>query len=103
MPWFAVRMIYEHSRRAKRGVFEERIVLFQAEDIDTAHALALEDSRQYLEINPKFKRSNHVEIYALGKANTSLHGAEIWSNLLVSPQSLDELVRNRYEEPVRDV
>jgi hypothetical protein len=103
MPWFAVRMIYEHSRRANGGVFEERIVLFQAEDAEAAHALALEESRQYLKINPQFKRSNHAEVYALGKTNASLHGEEIWSSLLISPLNLDELVHDRYEEPVRDV
>jgi hypothetical protein len=103
MPWFAVRMIYEHSRRFKERVFEERIVLFQAADVEAVRALALEESAKYLSVNPSFKRSKNIAAFSIGERGSSLDGQEIWSHLLVAPQNLEEFVRQRYEEPVRDV
>ena len=102
MPWFAVRMIYEHSRHFEDRTFEERIVLFEAADAEAVHALAIAESDGYLKINPTFRRSENVAVYAVGKSGSSLAGQEIWSHLLCAKKDLEQFVRERYEEPVRD-
>ena len=67
MPWFSIRAVYMHERQSDGpGICEQRIVLFRASDAEHACALAENESRDYLQLNPTFQRVGEWIEFAIG-------------------------------------
>ncbi len=66
MRWYSVRAVYLHGVDPDGvSVFEERVMLFRAADLDGAVALAEDESRDYLAINPGFQRVGDWAAFSL--------------------------------------
>ena len=96
MRWYNVRAIYLHGRDADGGVFEERLVLFQAADFERAMALAEAESREYLAINAGFMRVGNWAAFSLHREAEHLHNVEVWSVLSESTAEAADYYRLRY-------
>lgn len=72
--WFAVRCVVRHSGL---GVYEERLTLWQAENIDDAIGLAEDEARDYAQGVEPASYAGLAQAYELyGQPG---HGAEIFS------------------------
>lgn len=47
MSWWTMRAVYAHGRENGMHFYEERILLFRAEEVDAALALAEAESKRY--------------------------------------------------------
>jgi hypothetical protein len=97
MAWYSIRAIYEHGPESD-GVrlYEERTLLFRADDIEAAFALAESESRRYLKFNPTFERVGEWVAFAVAANDDGLEGREIWSGLSRSPLTGDQYYEHRY-------
>lgn len=95
MNWYAIRSVYLfESRPDGTNVFEERIVSFHAENADAAHEKAIEERRQYAEMNGFTAHPHQVGYEQDGDA--LLDGCELWSQLFESRDSLEAFYEKRY-------
>jgi hypothetical protein len=93
---FSVRAIYLHGVESDGvSVYEERIVMFDAPDADAAGKEAENESREYLSVNPGFKRVSPFVIFRIG-ASLNDRGTEIWSGLSRSRLEPSGYYRHRY-------
>jgi hypothetical protein len=97
MAGYSIRAIYSHGPE-RDGVryYEERTLLFDAADIQVAFALAEEESRRYLEMNPGFQRVGEWVAFAVATNDTSLSGLEIWSSVCRSELAPGDYYEHRY-------
>jgi hypothetical protein len=94
MESYSIRAVYSHGNDSDGlGVFEERIVLFGAEQ---AFALAETESHQYLRLNPTFHRIGEWVAFEIAGHFSELNGAEIWSELSRSELSPERFYEQRY-------
>ena len=99
MPWFSIRAVYMHERQSDgTGIFEERILLFRASDTERACALAENESRRYLQLNPTFQRVGEWIVFAIRLDGEELNGSEIWSGLSSSDMGQQEYYKRRYTD-----
>ncbi|HET6509895.1 MAG TPA: hypothetical protein VFG42_24090 [Baekduia sp.] len=83
--WFAVRCVFRSERHdAERSVYEERITLWQAADLDAAIAVAAEEAQAYAE-DTESEYAGLAQAYELFDEPGS--GAEIFS--LMRDSTLD--------------
>ena len=95
MPWFAIRAVYRHDTDPVGvSIFEERVLMFRADDAEHALSLAEAESKRYLELNPTFGRIGEWGVFVI--PGEELNGAEVWSVLSRSDLSPDEFFRRRY-------
>jgi hypothetical protein len=82
MPWFAIRAVYRHAQEPD-GIYtyEERLLLFRADGVGEAFALAEDESRRYLELNPGFQRIGEWIAFGVNADDGELNGSELWSSL----------------------
>jgi len=80
MSWWSMRAVYAHGRENSMHFYEERILLFHAEDVHAAFALAEAESKRYLQLNPTFQRVGDWIAFAVHDA-VDLNGTEVWSGL----------------------
>lgn len=99
MQWFAVRTIFRHEQIAKgKGVFEEKIIVYRAADVDAALEMAKRDTTQYLDLNKGFVKTGKYEVFMLGHNESDLNGHEVWSHLSEGPFDTDQFYRDKYEK-----
>lgn len=97
MAWYSIRAIYEHAPESDgMRLYEERMLLFRAQDIETAFALAENESRQYLTLNPTFERVGEWVAFAVAASENGLEGTEIWSGLSRSSLTGHQYYERRY-------
>lgn len=95
MPWYSIRSVYHFGTKADGvNMFEERIVAFEADTEEAAHAKGESESFQYAaELN--------IEVHEIQDGyrlddSPLIDGYEIWSQLLESRLPLAEFFAERY-------
>ena len=82
--WFSTRCVFHHH---EPGVYEERITLWLAPDVDTAIELAESEAQAYAEVN-EIQFNGFVQAYAMIDDLDS--GAEVFSMGRTSDLSEDD-------------
>ena len=95
MSWWSIRAVYLHGHEDSQRLYEERIILFQADTVESAFELAERDSKQYLQLNPQFQRVGEWIAFAVQGAE-DLSGVEIWSGLSRSDRVPTDYYEARY-------
>jgi len=96
MSWYAARNVYHFgSKNDGKNIFEERIVSFEAEDIDEAHLKAAKEALQYSDDNGFDVHDQQLIYKQDGKS--LVDGYEIWSELFEAYKSLNEFYLERYQ------
>jgi hypothetical protein len=95
MPWYAIRTVYHFGTKSDgTNVFEERVVVFEAQSWSEAHSRAGVESEQYA------KRNNviaHPEQSGYEQDGAPLIDEyEVWSELFEARTSLEEFYAKRY-------
>jgi hypothetical protein len=93
--WFSVRSVYRHPGLAEgREVYEERVVLFKADDFDAAIAMAESEAADYVE-------DSDNEVLPLFQAHwlfdDPADGIEIFSLMRVSDLEPDEYLDHFFD------
>ncbi len=95
MPWFAIRNVYLFGKKADgTNTFEERVVCFEADTTDDAHAKAAIEADKYA-ADSGFVVHRHQVGYELDD-DSLIDGHEVWSILFESNESLEQFYENRY-------
>ncbi len=95
MPWFAIRNVYLFGKKNDgKNVFEERVVCFEADTTDSAHAKATIEADQYA-ADGGFVVHRHQYGYELDD-DSLIDGHEVWSILFESHETLEQFYENRY-------
>ena len=95
MPWYAIRSVYLFSSEPDgTNVFEERIVVFEADDWDGALQKGKSEAETYADECGFERHSAQVGYEQDGDA--LIDGYEVWSELFQSTQSLPEFYHSRY-------
>jgi len=99
MEWYAVRSIF-HFRTKEDGknVFEERIVVFEAENEEQAFKKAEKEAEEYAknEDGADFGIHPNMELY-IQDGDPLIDEYEVWSQLFETTENINEFFRNRYE------
>ena len=96
MAWYAVRQLFHFGvTSAGSNVFEERIVCFEAATEDEAYEKAEREADEYAEFHG-FIAHSRMDAY-LQDDEPLIEAYEVWSELYVSPLSLDDFYAARYE------
>ena len=97
MPWFAIRSVYLFGiKPGDVNVFEERVVCFEAETSDVAHAKAEVEAEEYARDN---KIVLHPEQSGYKQdGNPLIDKYEVWSELFEARLTLNEFYENRYSK-----
>ena len=97
MEWIAVRSVY-HFGINKNGinVFEERVVVFQAENFEEAHKKASIESDQYAKDNEFILHAEQISYKQDGEK--LIDGYEVWSELFEADLTLKSFYFQRYEK-----
>ena len=82
--WFSTRCVFHHQ---EPGVFEERITIWLAPDVDTAIELAEGEAQAYAEVN-EIQFNGFVQAYAM--IDDLQSGAEVFSMGRTSDLSEDD-------------
>jgi hypothetical protein len=99
MQWYAVQIVYRQGTgELGRATYEERVLLYKADDVSVAAERAQKDSASYLDQNPGFSLVGEPSIFALNEDVLSLDGAEVWSCLHRGPIRAEEFWSERYEK-----
>jgi hypothetical protein len=96
MKWYSIRAVYSHGNSDGPPIFEERIVLFRAEDVERAFTLAETESGQYLQVNPTYQRIGEWVAFEVAGGLSDLNKSEIWSGLSRSELSPERFYEQRY-------
>jgi hypothetical protein len=95
MLWFAVQSLYFCRRKSDgTSIFEERVVVFEAESAAEAFEKAERESDQYARVND-FKAHPVQEGYEQD-GEPLIDGYEVWSVMLEARVSLEEFYESRY-------
>ena len=98
---FAVRTVYFHGQEpGEPRIYGERVLLFRADTVEEAWQLAEDEAKEYLTLNPSFRRIGRFEAFRLQEDPKDRNGVEVWSGLLASALEPDVFYRERYEEPI---
>ena len=95
MAWFAIRSVYRFGEKSDgTNIFEERVVCFEAESADAAHAKAKAESERYaaehdFEVFPE--RDGYEQ-----DGDPLIDGYEVWSVLFEARESLADFYAARY-------
>jgi hypothetical protein len=90
-----MRAVYLHGHEDGERFYEERIVLFRADTVESAFELAERDSKRYLQLNPQFQRVGEWIAFGVHAA-ADLSGVEIWSGLSHSDLAPTDYYEARY-------
>jgi hypothetical protein len=71
-------------------------MLFRAEDVEGAFALAESENVEYLRLNPTFQRIGESVAFEIAGGLSDLNEAEIWSGLSRSELSPEKFYEQRY-------
>ena len=94
MGWYASRNIYLFSTKENgNNVFEERIVCFEANDVNVANVKA---ANEYA-ISNGFEVHNEQLTYRQD-GESLIDGYELWSELYESEKSLNEFYEDHYRK-----
>ncbi|WP_162844091.1 DUF4288 domain-containing protein [Sinobacterium caligoides] len=97
MEWYAVRNVFHFGVKSDgKNVFEERVVVFQAESFDEVHSKAEAEAAQYAKDND-FSVHDMQECYRQDGENL-IDGYEVWSQLFEAHLSLEAFYATRYEK-----
>jgi hypothetical protein len=93
--WFGVRSIYLFGKKKDgTNVYEERVVVFSAQDFAEAHRKAEAESEEYAKFN---KLISHADQMAYEQDGDRLvDGYEVWSELFESADDLETFYQKRY-------
>jgi hypothetical protein len=95
MPWFGVRSLYQFGTKADgTTIFEERIVVFEAETSDEALNRGADEAERYAEENG-FEVLSKWDGYEQD-GDSLIDGYEVWSQLFEARMSLEEFYATRY-------
>ena len=100
MNWYAVRTLFLFgTKRDGKNVFEERIVVFEAEDSDAAFLAAEAEAAEYAKNDERddFQIQPDLELY-VQDGEALIDGYEVWSQLFEANESLETFFKNRYEQ-----
>jgi hypothetical protein len=98
MNWYAVRSIFHFGNKEDgKNVFEERIVVFEAENEDIAFLKAEMEANDYAKNDGKedFKIHPDMELY-IQDGDPLIDSYEVWSQLFETNENMDEFFANRY-------
>jgi hypothetical protein len=97
--WYALRAVYEHSREEDgTGVFCERVLLFNADNVEAALDQAERESARYLRLNPGFRRIGEWAAFAIHKNQCPPEsGAEVWAMIYLDKRSGENFYREHYK------
>jgi len=99
MKWYAVRSIFLFGVKDDgKNIFEERIVVFEAENDDLAFLKAEKEAEEYAKNDDKgdFQIHPDMELY-IQDGEPLIDGYEVWSQLFETTESIEEFFENRYE------
>ncbi len=97
MPWFAIRSVYLFGRKNDgTNIYEERVVAFEADSTENAHARAAIESDQYA-VENGFEAYPHQVGYRQDD-DALIDGYELWSAMFESSESLSQFYENRYRK-----
>jgi hypothetical protein len=97
MQWYAVRSVLKHREESKTAIFEERVLLYQADSPIDAFRRASSDTKSYLADNIGFEEIGEPTVFALFDWITELNGAVAWSCLFRAESDAKEFWKERYE------
>lgn len=101
MGWYASRSIYLFSTKENgNNVFEERIVCFEADDVNAANIKAAKESQEYA-ISNGFKVHDEQLTYRQD-GESLIDGYELWSELYEAEKSLSEFYQDHYRKYIYD-
>jgi hypothetical protein len=97
MEWIAVKSIYHFGVNSNGiNVFEERVVVFEANNSDEAHEKAVVEAELYANENDFILHPEQVGYRQDGEP--LIDGYEVWSELFEANLSLDQFYKERYEK-----
>lgn len=98
MNWYAVRTIFQFGKkRDGTNVFEERIVVFEAENPGDAFKKAELEANRYARTDNKegFKIHPDMELYEQD-GEPLIDGYEVWSQLFETRDDMNDFFAERY-------
>jgi len=97
MEWIAIRSVYHFGVNAQGiNVFEERVVVFEANDFNDAHAKAKSEAESYANENGFTMHPEQVGYKQDGEK--LIDGYEVWSELFEADLTLNEFYQDRYSK-----
>lgn len=97
MAWYGVRTIYHWGEKSDgMSVFEERVVVFEANSADEAHSKATSETKVYSEGKAWIVHPDQVSYEQDGQQ--LIDGYEVWSELFEARCSLEEFYDRRYSQ-----
>lgn len=95
MGWYAVRTVYQFGTKSDgTNIFEERVVVFEADSFDDALSKADAESRKYEQDNGFVAHEDQMAYQQDG--DRLIDGYEVWSQLFEARSSLSEFYSERY-------
>jgi hypothetical protein len=95
--WVAIRTVYQFGQKEDgTNIFEERIVCFEAENWDAAHAKARKESAEYAAVSDFEVHPEQDGYEQDGEA--LIDGYELWSKLYESRESLVDFYARKYTQ-----
>jgi hypothetical protein len=91
-PWYAVKSIFFHEKGNK---YEERIVLFRAENFDDATKQAEIEAKKYASTISGIRFIEWVDVFHLFDEKLA-EGLEVYSKLTISDLAADEYIDKMY-------
>jgi hypothetical protein len=99
MEWFAIRSVYKFGETSSgKNIFEERVVCFEAKNLELAHKKAEEEAESYAADNEFDVHDEQVGYRQDG--DNLIDGYEVWSELFESDLTLNEFYNERYSKYV---
>jgi len=97
--WFAVRSVFKFGEKKDgTNIFEERVVLFRAENEKEAFARAEDEAREYLDEDDDEEMHPHLELYKIDDDVDDLDGQEVWSFLTQSDLEIEDHFDERFDK-----
>jgi hypothetical protein len=98
--WYSAKTVYKHDRLENgiyKAVFEERIVVFLAHDLDDAISKAEIEAAEYCAKGENVRYLNFVNVFKLF-AERLTNGSEIYSLMRESELSADDYLDRFYDD-----
>ena len=97
MAWFGVKSLYHFGESSKGlNIFEERIVVFEADDSKLAHAKAEQEAEEYAQDNDFKLHNDQIGYRQDGKP--LIDGYEVWSELFEASLTLEQFYEEHHEK-----
>jgi hypothetical protein len=95
MAWFGIRTVYHWGEKSDGTVvFEERVVVFEADSSDEAHEKACAEAKTYAEGSDWVIHPDQVSYEQDGERLIDAY--EVWSELFEARCSLEDFYTQRY-------